>query len=188
MAAGAHAFTSGANLYAQFVEGASVPLVTPAILLALVPLGLLIGLTGRVGMARAWPGVLAGLMLGWGVAPWAGPGVVLAAVGVGAVLGALGALLPEQGPPVPALLAGLAVTVATAVALEGHARFELPGLILAGVAFGVHLVVVLPAALVSGTAGRWPQAWVRIGWRVLASWAGAVGLIYAAFLWSGNLG
>ena len=185
-AADAHAFTSGANLYAQFVEGAGVVLATPAILLALVPLGLLIGLNGRAGMAGAWPGMLAGLVLGWIVAPSVGPGVVPAAVGVGAVLGVFGALVPDLRAPVPAALAALAVAVAVGVALEGHARFELPVLILAGIAFGVHLVVVLPAALVSGSAERWHRAWLRVGWRVAASWAGAIGLIYGAFLWSGQ--
>ena len=183
--AAAHAFSSGADQYAQFVEGTGVPLGAPAILLVALPLGVLIGLAGRDGMPLAWPGLLAGLVAGWLAGPLIGPEIALAATGVGAVLGTLGAVAPAQPRPALLALSALAGALAMLVAIEGHGRWELPVLIPLGIVLGVHLVVVLPAAVVSGALACWPAPWMRIGWRVLASWIAAAAVIYLAFLWTG---
>jgi hypothetical protein len=181
----AHAFTSGADQYAQFVEGAGVMLGTPAIVLALVPMGLLVGQNGQAAMPRVWPALLAGLAGGWIAAPSVGPGITLAAVGAGAVTGALGALIPRLAPAALMALTALSAALSVMVALEGHGRWELPWLIIAGIMVGAHLVLVLPAAGVAATTDRWPAPWLRIGWRVVSSWAGAIALIFGAFLMRG---
>jgi len=179
--ASAHAFSSGRDLYAQFIEGAGVPLVTPAIILALLPLGLLAGLWRRDGMVQVWPWFIAGLLAGGLAAPLAGPDVVVAAMGVGVVCAVLAALGPDLPRLTVAALAALAGGLAAAVAREGHGFGELPLLIYAGIFLGAHLVTVVPAAAVSATLDRWPAAWLRIGWRVVASWSGAIGLMLLAF-------
>jgi hypothetical protein len=184
-AALAHAFSAGADGYGQFTEGAGVALNTPAILICLVPLGLLWGLGGRARVLAAWPWLLAGLVAGGLAAPSIGEGVVLAAVGLGAVLSILAALAPQADSLAIRALSALAGATAAAVALEGHPWGDLPLLILLGVALGLHLAVLAPAALASASQERWGRPWIQLGWRVAASWAAATAIIYGAFLWRG---
>jgi hypothetical protein len=182
VAAQAHAFTAGADLYRQFVEGSTVPLVTAPILMLLLPLGLLAGLWRQNGMVLIWPGFALGLLAGIPAAPLASPGIALAASGVGIVLAVLAALAvpltlwPARG------LATLAGLTASMVSLEGHGWGELPVLIHLGILFGAHLVVMVPAALVASSLDHWnDRPWLRIGWRILASWSAAISVLLLAF-------
>jgi hypothetical protein len=65
-------------------------------------------------------------------------------------------------------------------AFEGHAFGSLPVTIYLGVFLGGMLVTVVPAGLVSFTREEIRRAWVTIGWRVAASWIGAITMMLAA--------
>lgn len=181
-AAGAHAFEAGADTYARFVEGAAVPLSAPAVALCLVPLGLLLGLWRDDGLPAVWPALLLGLGAGIGLAPLADPWVPLAALAAGALCAAAAALavLPRRRAVMAAVAFGVGL-LATTAGLEGHARGEVPPATLAGILFGANLAVAIPAATVSASTERWRQVWVRIGWRIMSSWSGAIAVLYLAF-------
>jgi hypothetical protein len=52
--------TAGADAYGQFVEGASVMLTFPGIVLPILALGLLLSLWREDGLPKAWPVFLGG--------------------------------------------------------------------------------------------------------------------------------
>ncbi|MFN3145103.1 MAG: hypothetical protein ACE368_07460 [Paracoccaceae bacterium] len=177
----AHAFRTGADAYAQFLEGTGVPLGDPAILLGLLPLGVLLGLWRMDGMPAVWPGFIAGLMLGLGLAPALPEGITLVPLAIGLIAAILGAAALNY-PRLPlTLFAGLTGAAAGATALSGHGWGELPPTIHAGVFLGTHLAVVLPAALVVTTRQAIDAGWLRLGWRITASWLGAMAMMFGAF-------
>jgi hypothetical protein len=183
--ANAHAFTAGADSYAQFVEGASVILIYPAILLPILALGLLLSLWHDEGLPKAWPVFLGGQVLGVFAATAVGPGALVLFIALGVVTSAIAALIS----PVPRWaaygLAGLVGMGALAMALEGHGLFELPIFTHLGLLFGANLAVALGAG-VSRLILVWVEAaWVRIGVRVAASWIGAILILTLAFEMSG---
>ena len=173
----AHAFRTGADSYAQFLEGAGVPLGDPAILLGLLPLGVLIGLWRMDGMPAVWPAFIAGLVAGLAAAPLLPENIALAPLVLGLFASILGAaaLGYPRGPI--ALFAALTAAVAAGTALSGHAWAELPIAIHAGVFLGVHLGVVLAAAAVVASRQAIAGGWLVIGWRMVASWLGAIALL-----------
>ncbi|MGB8622420.1 MAG: hypothetical protein WCD16_06355, partial [Paracoccaceae bacterium] len=67
-----------------------------------------------------------------------------------------------------------------AASLEGHDWGALPLTVLLGVFFGANLALVLPAGLVAVSRDHLKGAWLLIGWRVVASWVGAVAMMLAA--------
>lgn len=177
----AHSFEAGAGLYDQFVEGTAVPLSDPALLLCLLPLGLLAGLWRADGMVAIWPALLTGQVAGVLLAPFVAPWIATVAVALGAASAVLAALKPGLPRAVPTALALATGLVASMLSFEGHGLGELPVMIHAGLLFGAVLAVAIPAGLVSATTERWPADWLRIGWRVVSSWSGAVALMFLAF-------
>lgn len=178
--AAAHAFQTGAESYAAFLEGVRVPLNDPLILLALVATGLMIGLWARDGMPRVWLGLLAGLIAGLALAPLAPQGVGLVALAL-AVVAAVLAAAAQRWPFALMLLLVTATGAATGLtALEGHGWGELPLTIALGVFFGVNMALVVPAGLVAFSSDLIKADWLRIGWRVAASWVGAISVMLAA--------
>ena len=180
-AAMAHAFGAGSGAYDLFLAGAAVPLSTPAVLFCLVPLGLFVSLWREDGMVRIWPGFLAGLIGGAFIAPFVGPGISIAALMFGIVCALAGAISPNIPEPVAIGFGALGGVLSALVSLEGHGLLELPLLIYAGIVFGSILAVVMSAGLVSATLQQWPHQWLRIGWRILISWSGALGILLVAF-------
>ena len=178
--ADAHAFDTGADVYSQVIEGMGVPLQDPAILLALLPLGIALGIWRIDGVPRVWPALVAGLVAGAAAAPLAGPSIGFAAILAGLAVAIMGvAALAWPFWLMAAVSAGVSGLAAMA-ALEGHAPGSLPAPIYLGVILGSLLVTVVPAGLVSFTREEVRQAWVTIGWRVAASWIGAITLMLAA--------
>ncbi len=184
--ADAHAFSAGADSYAQFVEGASVILIYPAILLPILVLGLLLSLWDVDGLPKAWPIFLGGQFVGLFAAPLVGPGALSAFIGLGVATAALAALLSAIPRGVAFGLAGLTGMGALAMALEGHGLFELPTFTHLGLLFGTNLAAALAASLAGLVLVRFQADWVRIGVRVAASWIGAILLLTLAFELSGQ--
>lgn len=176
----AHAFDTGAGAFAQVVEGAGVPLRDPALLLALLPLGLTLGIWRTDGLPRIWPALVAGLVAGAAAAPLAGIGIAFAAILTGLAVALLGVLARDWPVWLMAAAAAGVGLVAGMTALEGHAFGGLPVAIYAGVLGGALLVVAVPSGLVSFTRTEFPAWWITLGWRIAASWTGAVALMLAA--------
>ena len=183
--AAAHAFSADNEAYGQFVEGFVVPFVSPAILLPLLALGLLIGVWRKGGMLAAWPYFLTGQVAGIGLAPFAGANAAIASLAAGIAVAVLAALVrPVPEPIVPPVAAAMGA-LATMTSLEGHGLFELSVFIHLGILAGVILIVVDTAALAAGTLNIWPRNWVRIGWRIAGSWLAAITTLFLAFLLRG---
>lgn len=185
--ASAHAFDAGADAYGQFVEGAAVVLTFPSILLPLLALGLLLSLWDENGLPRVWPVFLFGQGVGVLLAAVSGPGVGLFVLGLGIVTATLAALLPRIPKVLAILLAGLGGVGALAASLEGHGLFELPVFTHLGLLFGANLATALAAGLCRLALQRIDAHWMRIGWRVAASWIGAILLLTLAFDLTGGV-
>ncbi len=177
----AHAFEGGSGIYDQFTQGVGVALTAPSIVLCLLPLGILVGGWRSDGMLAVWPWLLAGQAAGLFLAPLMPPETTAAALALGLVTGALAALKPDPPSPVPQGFAALTGLLATMSSFEGHALFELPLGVHAGLIFGANVAVAAPAALVASTLERWPRDWLSIGWRVAASWLAAICALVLAF-------
>ena len=179
--ASAHAFESGANLYAQFQEGTSVILSYPETLLPLMTLGILLSLWTIEGLIRAWPAFLIGLVTGFPFAALIGPWIVPVILAAGILTAALGAILNSHTKPAAlglSLVMGLLVSM---VSLEGHGFLELPFFIYAGIFFGANLVLAISAGLTRFALEKVEAPWMRILCRVAASWIGAILMLVLAF-------
>lgn len=183
----AHAFDAGADAYGQFVEGAAVMLIYPGILLPLLALGVLLSLWREDGLPTVWPVFLAGQVTGVFAAALAGPGVALVFMGLGIVTAALAALWPGVPTALALGLAALSGVLAMTTAFEGHGLFELPVFTHLGLLFGANLATALAAGLSTLALTRIEAGWMRIGWRVVASWIGAILMLTLAFEITGAL-
>jgi hypothetical protein len=183
----AHAFDLGAGAYVQFVEGAGVVLALPGLLLPLVALGIAISLWDTEGLPRVWPMALAGQAAGLILAPLMGPGIAAGAMALGAGVAALAALWPGSHRAVIATISTLTGLFVTLAAFEGHGLFELPLAVHAGVIFAVNLVLAAGAGAAALALERWPAGWMRLGWRIVASWLGAVLVLMLALALGGGV-
>ncbi len=177
----AHAFKSGADQYAQFLEGTGVVLSYPALLLPTLALGILVSLWSTEGLPRVWLLFVAGLVAGVFVAPLFGPEVSTLLMGLGVLVATLAAVLPRHSRAEASVLAALTGLLLTAASLEGHGLFELGVFIHLGILFGGNLALAVPAGLVSFVLEGNAPPWVRIGARIAASWIAAILMLMLAF-------
>jgi len=177
----AHAFEAGADYYAQFVEGASVVLTYPELLLPVLALGILLTLWDMDGLPRVWSVYIAGLVVGIFGAALVGPWMAVVLLAFGVVVAALGAVLPRHTRAEALGLAGLAGLFVMAGSLEGHGLFELGLFIHLGLFFGANIALALSAGLVRLAFVQSDAGWIRIGARIAASWIGAVLVLILAF-------
>ena len=180
-AAFAHAFESGADLYAQFTEGVGVILTYPATLLPLMALGIMLSLWTKEGMVRAWPVFLIGQLVGLIAGAFVGEWILSIMLGLGIVVAALAALLPRFAQPLALGLAGAVGLVSLSASLEGHGLFELPFFIYFGILFGTNIAVACTAGLARYAMERYEADWMRIVWRVAESWIAAILMLILAF-------
>jgi hypothetical protein len=75
--------------------------------------------------------------------------------------------------------------LAMMTAFEGHGLFELPVFTHLGLLFGANLATALAAGVSNLMPRRVEAGWMRIGWRVAASWIGAILMLTLAFEMSG---
>jgi len=177
----AHAFDAGADAYGQFVEGAAVMLTFPGIVLPLLALGLLLSLWREDGLPKVWPVFLAAQVAGIFGAALVGAVVALIFMGLGIVIAAVAALAPSVPKAAAYAFAGLAGVFAMLTAFEGHGLFELPVFTHLGLLFGANLATALAAGIANLALTRVEAGWMRIGWRVAASWIGAILMLTLAF-------
>jgi len=176
----AHAF-SRSSMLASFMEGATLPVTAPTILLCILPLGLLVGLGNHARIAPILLAFLAGVILAIPVAPHVGPFIEPIAVLVGAIFAALAALLPMVPRRIVVILAAIGGLVGCLSALTGHAWGEVPLPTLPGLLLGFFIVMAVSAGAVIRTRQYAGGPVAMLAWRIAASWCGAVALIYAAF-------
>jgi hypothetical protein len=179
-AAAAHGVTSGGDPWSQIIAGALVPLSDPALLLALLPLGLTLGIWSTEGLPRLWPALAAGLVTGAATAPLAGLSIAFALILAGlttALMGAAALAWPFWLMAAVCTANGLVIGMAM---LEGHAFGSLPMTLYLGLIGGALLTVAVPFALVATTRTLVTVPWLTIGWRVASSWLAAIALMLAA--------
>lgn len=179
--ADAHAFEAGADYYAQFVEGASVILTYPELLLPVLALGLLLTLWHPDGLPRVWAIYIGGLVAGIFGAAVVGPWMAIVLLALGVLTSALAAVMPRHSYGEAAVLAGVTGVLVMAGGLEGHGLFELGLFIHLGLFFGANIALAVPAALTRLAFMQSEAAWIRIGARVAASWIAAVLVLILAF-------
>jgi hypothetical protein len=178
--AAAHVFDPGANPWAQILSAALVPASDPALLLALVPLGVTLGIWRTDGLPRVWPALATGLAAGAAAAPLAGLSIAFAAIVTGLVTALMGAA--ARAWPLWLMAGAAAATglVGGMTALEGHAPGTVSATVYLGILIGALVTVAAPFALVSATRDLVRTPWLTIGWRVASSWLAAIALMLAA--------
>lgn len=132
-------------------------------------------------MVRVWPGFLAAQLLGILLAPVAGSWIPIANLSIGIGVAVSAALLPRHGrfeAIVVSMVVGLSVIT---VSLEGHRLFELPLFIHAGILFAANAVTAFSAGLSRLAMEKVKMLWMRVVWRIAASWIAAVLMLYLAF-------
>ena len=177
----AHSFGAGTDQFASFVEGASVVLFDQVTLFAALSLGLIIALWQRQGVIVAIPLFVAGLLLGFLLAPSAQPWVIVGTTVTGAVTATLAASLNQQIKVMVLVMALLTGLFCQFVSLLGHTWLELSAAIYIGVSFGALLPVMMGAAVGEVMLEKLPSAFAHIAVRVAASWLAAIQIMMLAF-------
>ena len=177
----AHSFGAGTDQFASFVEGASVVIFDQVSLFATLSLGLMIALWRNRGVVQALPLFVAGLVLGFLLAPSVTTWVIMGATVVGAITATLGASLNQQFKPLTLILALFTGLLVQMVSLEGHVWMELSVSIYVGVTLGAILPVMLGAATGELLLEKLPAALSRIAVRVACSWLAAIPIMMLAF-------
>ena len=106
------------------------------------------------------------------------PPLVMAAPAVDVVHTPAGVSTRSAAEAAAALTGG----VSALAAFEGHALFELPLGVHAGLLLGANVAFAVVAAVVSASLDRWRRDWLRVGWRIAASWLAAISALVLAFL------
>jgi urease accessory protein len=161
-----------------FPGGLLHPFFVPAHTLAVIGLGLLIGLQaphwGRAPPFVYIAALAAGLgLMTLGIVPrWMGEGLLVSAMATG-TLAALGRPLPEA--------VGIAIAVATAIAIALDSPPDVislreANLMLIGTGFGATLFLIAVVEM----ASRLRRPWLRLGARVLGSWIAAGAMLSLA--------
>jgi hypothetical protein len=114
-----------------------------------------------------------------------GPVVALIFMGLGIVVAAMRRFCPSVRTPLAYGAAGLIGIFAMLTAFEGHGLFELPVFTHLGLLFGANLATALAAGCLEPRHDAGAAGWMRIGWRVAASWIGAILMLTLAFELSG---
>lgn len=183
----AHVLDVGPDALGQFVQGAATMLIHPGLLLPLLAVGVFLSLWSEDGLLRVWPVFLAAQIAGVFLAALAAPWIGMALMGAGIVTAGIAALLPPR-PATPAFgMAGATGLLTMMTALEAHGPYELPVFTYLGLLFGANLVPASAASATRLAISRVTAGWMRIGWRVAASWIGAILLLTLAFEMSGGL-
>jgi hypothetical protein len=179
--ANAHAFQGGAEPYSQFIEGAGVIVTYPGILLPIVAMGVAISLWNPDGLPRVWAFGLLGQAVGVFVAPYLGPWVAAAFIALGVIVAGLAAIWPESRRAVITAMTGLIGFGAMVAALQGHGLFELSLFIHLGILFGANMCLAAGAGAAALALEKVPAHWMHVTWRVVASWIGAILMLFLAF-------
>jgi len=179
--AAAHSFGAGTDQFASFVEGASVVIFDQVSLFATLSLGLMIALWKNRGVIQALPLLIAGLALGFLLAPSVTTWVIMGGTVVGAITATIGASLNQQYKPLTLILALFTGLLVQMVSLEGHVWMELSSAIYVGVTLGAILPVMLGAATGELLLEKLPASFSRIAVRVACSWLAAIQIMMLAF-------
>ena len=179
--AAAHSFGAGTDQFASFVEGASVVIFDQVSLFATLSLGLMIALWKNRGVIQALPLFIAGLALGFLLAPSVTTWVIMGATVIGAITATIGASLNQQYKPLTLILALFTGLLVQMVSLEGHVWMELSSAIYVGVTLGAILPVMLGAATGELLLEKLPASFSRIAVRVACSWLAAIQIMMLAF-------
>lgn len=177
----AHAFTAGQGAYALFVEGASLVFHTPGLCVAVLSLGLLIGLWKVDGMPLVWPSLLIGTAFGLALPFLVLADATLALYVLALGLATLAILHLGYGVRTMRFVSALAGATIAYGAVSQHGLAGLPPMIVAGILTGLNLVVPMVAGLATlpqrWTAGAWPI----VGLRIVASWLIALTMLMLSF-------
>jgi hypothetical protein len=141
---------------------------------------LALGLWRTDGLPLLWPALAAGLGAGLLAAPLAGLSIAFAAI----LTGLATALMGAASLPWPTWLM-VAVTASTGLvtamgAFSGHAPGSIPATGALGILGGAALAVAVPFVLVAASRDLPRAPWLKIGWRIVASWLAATALMLAA--------
>ncbi|MBS0563623.1 MAG: hypothetical protein JSR87_03825 [Proteobacteria bacterium] len=180
VAAEAHNFAKG-TIFPQIIEGIGASLNSPSGLLTLIPLGIMASVWQTEGILRLMPPLAAGLVAGIFLALFGSPAYVVPSLSVG-IICALLAVIARPWPFAPlAGLAAVAGVLVNMVTLEGHGFGELQFGIYIGIVLGAAAIPLISAAVARGALQKVPAFWMRLAWRIIASWSAAIALMYMTF-------
>ncbi|MEM7251952.1 MAG: HupE/UreJ family protein [Pseudomonadota bacterium] len=175
----AHAPVEGVE---GFYVGIVHPLSTPDQLLALLGLGVMLGLRWPAGFGRIWAVFLLAMLAGvaWGqlsgLPLWASTALLLVAI----VTTTLAALLPAGIQAASLALAGLVGGLIGVLSTPEPGPLPATIFTIAGSVVGANLALFYVSAGIGALRRKFDQPWFLIGVRVLAAWIGAVSIILIA--------
>ena len=79
------------------------------------------------------------------------------------------------------IIAAVAGVLVNMVTLEGHGFGELQIGIYIGIVLGAAAIPLMSAAVARGALQKVPAFWMRLAWRIIASWSAAITLMYMTF-------
>lgn len=177
--AAAHSSAPG---MAGFYQGVLHPFLSPAQLLALLPLGILAGLQDKKAVSASWLAFAVGSALGL---LFAGLGGILDAMVMPLLLLALASgVLLSIGKPLPRLF--IALLAGSTGLVIGMAVLPDPGLwrdrliTSIGSYAGVNLLLIFLCSATGLLLDRWKMPWIRIALRIAGSWCVAIAFLMLA--------
>lgn len=180
----AHGFAPNVPFHIRVFDGIEDVLSNPAALLPLIALGLLIGLWERRVTVNVWAVLIFSQLLGPALAATTADWILPALLGTGVLVAALAALLPTHTAREVQLATAATCALAVAATLDGHGPFDTPFASLLGILIAVNLTVGIAAILPREVMALSSAVWLRILWRVAASWIAAALILYLAFILS----
>ncbi len=179
--AAAHTFETGQDLYDLFLQGVAQPWLMLPVAVLLIGTGMFIGIWRVEGVIAAWPGLLLGALVGFGLGPVLPQVSALVLFGAALGVACLGLVGPPLSTPIITALSALCVGLSGRFLMETHVLGELPVIFLIGMGVGATTAVALPAGLIQFTRERIDHGALLIGWRALISWVGAIAILSIAF-------
>ncbi|QEW23479.1 hypothetical protein LA6_005716 (plasmid) [Paracoccaceae bacterium] len=162
-----------------FYTGVLHPFSTPAQVMALPVLGILIGAFDLIRVRRALAAFAVFTLLGVLSGGLLGP-VDSALFAVAAVGGALAALAPGQMIPVALVAAACGGAFIGAESIPDPGRMRDRVIMIAGALLSANIVLFYLATGVNAALERFPRPWVRIGFRIGAAWLTAISMVMLA--------
>ncbi len=167
-----------------FYIGILHPLSTPSQLLALLAMGVMLGLRWPKWFSVSWVTFAAAMLLGmglgqFGVMPGGEPMLLLVAI----LAAILSALYPTGFLTTFVILLGVCGMLIGVLSIPDKGSLRATIITLLGSLVGSNLALLYMASGVGWLRERFAQQWLRIGLRIIAAWMAAIGILMLGMAW-----
>ena len=168
-----------------FYIGILHPLSTPSQLLALLAMGVMLGLRWPKWFPVSWVTFAAAMLLGIGLGQFGlmpgGEEPMLLLVAILAAM--LSALYPTGFLTTFVILLGVCGMLIGVLSIPDKGSVRATIITLLGSFVGANLALIYVAGGVGWLRERFAQQWLRIGLRIIAAWMAAIGILMLGMAW-----